>query len=598
MNPSILKFHLKYLICIFCIGWTNIIQTRDCQNPEFDSYYKKLRGYIKSHQPIAAISYADSVLQILEKNGLNSCPKTYWIIFERAEAFEHNKKFEDAILIYHGIMRKSEKENWWDLLAQANISIARCYETINRPTECLHHLSLARTLIAKENLDTIYAHFCARYSSYHRLYDNKDSAIMYANLSIQLGHQFKVARSVYDGHLLMGILSTKLDSAIFHFSQAVKIFEENEDYYGAAYQSLNISLRLLKVGNLTEADKELEHAYLNINKTEKENRSHFQLLSKFYDIKRTVFEKQGNIDSAYSYLQKAQHYNQKAEWYVNQENITANAIEFAIEKEKEKTRYLEKISSLMKWGLSIMGMFLLVFIILLFNNHKNKLEIKKQSELIQSRNQLLEQSLHKQSLLLSEVHHRVKNNLQLVISLLTLKVNQSKSSELKQFSEEVSSKVRGISLIHEQLYSTGDFEQIDLKEYLNNLIKQFREFYPSENTFGYQLEMDSVYLNLETVMPIGIICSELIGNSLKYARIPGKKLWINIELKLIEDKFAFKYADNGPGIPDNIVQKDKANMGLVLIKSMVRQLQAESSIFNQEGAIFRMNFVEKKISKV
>jgi len=585
-------------MCILCFVSCFYTTAQDCSNNQLDSYHQQIKEYIKRREALAAFSYADSILKVIEKSGLINCHKTLWIKFESAETFELNKKFEEAIQIYQNIIRISEKEKWWELTAHSHISMARCYETINRPTECLRHLNLARDLIARKSLDTIFATFCTRYASYHRIYDNRDTAKMYASLSIYLGNKFKVPRAVFDGHLLMGIVSDDFDSSIYHFKKAVHIFAQNGDFHGSASQFMNVISKYIQSGQYDKAADELDSAYMHIQLTEKNTKNQFLLLNKYHDYKSIIFEKQKKLDSAYHHLQLANEYDKKAEWHVNQENITVNAIEFAIEKEKEKNSYLEKISNIMSWVLIIMGCFLLILAILIFNIQTKKREIESQNKVIKSQNENLQQSLHKQSLLLSEVHHRVKNNLQLVISLLTLKADPSKSEGLKEFAEEVSAKIRGIALIHEQLYSTGDFENIDTKEYINNLVNYFNEMHNAEHTFDFILDMNPINLNLDTVMPIGIICSELVGNSLKYARIPGKKLRIKISLDIFENKFIFKYSDNGPGIIENKDIKNKSKIGLVLLKSMVRQLQAESKMYNDQGAHFNMAFVEKKISIV
>lgn len=592
------KLLIKYLSAILCYTSFYIASSQDCTNSQLDLYYQQIREYIKRHESLAALTYADSILQIIEQKGLTNCNKTLWIKYESAEALELNNKFEEAIQIYQNTIRLSEKEKLNDLIALSHISIARCYETIDRPTECLYHLNVARKLITLENLDTVFAVFCTRYSSYHRIYDNRDSAKLYASKSIYFGNKFNVQRSVYDGHLLMGILSDQLDSSVYHLKKAVQIFSNNGDYHGAASQSMNICAKYVKATLYKEATFALDSAYKYIQLTEINTKKQYLLLNRYHDYKSIIFVKQKKLDSAYHHLKLANEYDKKAEWHVNQENITVNAIEFAIEKEKEKSRYLEKISNVMRWVLIIMGSFLLILAILIYIIQSKKREIESQNKVIKYQNDNLQQSLHKQSLLLSEVHHRVKNNLQLVISLLTLKADPSKSNELKEFAEELSAKIMGIALIHEQLYSTGDFENIEIKEYLNNLIKHYNELQNTESAFDYFIEIKSILLNLETVMPIGIICSELVGNSLKYARIAGKKLKIKISLDNFENKFIFKYSDNGPGILESSEGKNKSKMGLVLLRSMVRQLQAESKMYNDQGVHFNMIFVEKKISIV
>jgi two-component sensor histidine kinase len=137
-----------------------------------------------------------------------------------------------------------------------------------------------------------------------------------------------------------------------------------------------------------------------------------------------------------------------------------------------------------------------------------------------------------------------------------------------------------------------------VSDYLNQLAEHFRVLQKDEDTFDYQIECGTIAFNLETIMPIGIICSELMGNSLKYARMPGMKLNINILLYAVDNKFVFKYSDNGPGLSETNGNKNDKKMGLTLIHNMVRQLQAESRFYNENGAHFNLMFFEKKVSEI
>jgi two-component sensor histidine kinase len=248
--------------------------------------------------------------------------------------------------------------------------------------------------------------------------------------------------------------------------------------------------------------------------------------------------------------------------------------------------------------LSILAIVLIsILAFVYYLNSKNK-KIENQRQLIEIQNEKLAGSIQKQSILLAEVHHRVKNNLQLVISLLTLHFNKVKDKQEYQYLEEISNKVRSIALIHEHLYSTGEFEKINLKSYLKDLVEHYLALHTQENQFDYNLISEQeIKLNLETVMPIGIICTELISNSLKYARRPGQKLILDFKLQSLEPKYILKFQDNGGG---NKVSNDtkKSGMGTMLIESMVRQLQAQSSPLLSGTSEFNLVFQEKNVSSV
>ena len=212
-------------------------------------------------------------------------------------------------------------------------------------------------------------------------------------------------------------------------------------------------------------------------------------------------------------------------------------------------------------------------------------------------NNQLNKYLEQQQLLLSEVHHRVKNNLQLVISLLTLHYNKIKNKTDFHYLEEIANKIRSIALIHEHLYNSGEFERIELSSYVKELLEHYLALHTSAQTFEYRLEADSpIYLNLETTMPIGIICTELISNSLKYARREDAGLLLEFKLSTLENKYILKYQDNGK--VNSVISNKNEGMGILLIESMVRQLQAQSSSSAIGTSSFNLIFQEKKISQV
>ncbi len=592
------RIGILIVLPLIFLNFTLHLKGLDCDDNVLQPLAIKIKEHQLKHETIKFLTLSDSAMQIIKSKGWQDCPNLLWIVLDHGEALELNMRHDDALILYHELILKSEKIKKWNLMAFAHIAAARCYEAIGRSSECLYHLNISKTLIETHQLDTVLATFSYRFSSYHRLYDNKDTAFKYASQSVHLGHLYQVNRAVFDGHLLLGILSKNLDSSILHFKKAIDIFSLNGDFHGAASQNLNIVSKLIQEGRHDEAEKEIQMSLAYIDKIEKETKNYFYILQRWHHLKSMLFVKRKSIDSAYYHLLKANEFHKQSEWYIDQEKITENSIDFAVFKEKEKSRYLENISGIMKWGIFILTAGIILIWFLYNSNRKKHKEIIKQNSLIQHQNISLEQAVQKQSLLLSEVHHRIKNSLQLILSLLRIKDNDPLSHQLTPYLNEISSKLKSISLIHEQLYNTGEFEKIEMQKYFENLLTQFNILPDADLTFEYSINAEGVFLNVETAMPIGIICSELIGNSLKYARIPGKKLFINIKLELIENKFVLRYEDNGPGIPENIMDKNPDSVGLNLIKNMVRQLQAESSTSNQNGTHFYMNFVEKIISKV
>ena len=570
----------------------------DCDSPKLNQYRERIQKYVDRHELIEATTFSDSILYYIDNELFDDCEKIWWLKLTIGEVLELRKKYEEAINNYQRIIRISEKNHWWPLSAEAYISLGRTYEYLSSPTEELRYLNYAKSLISNHQLDSSFSRFCIRYSSYHRIFDNPDTAKVYAAKAVRLGKKYHIARSVYDGYLLLGILSDSINTSIKYFENAVKLFLDKEDYLGAAGQTINIAIELINQGKYTEALETIEKSESYISNVEKNTKAYYEKLAWLTKEKSNTFGKMHNIDSAYFYLKLYDKYNNNAQYYINQENIRLASVDFAVDKEKEKRKYIEKLSGLMMWGLMAIGLIALILLLLLYKHLKGTKEIRKQSEIIQSQKEELEELLNKQTILLSEVHHRVKNNLQLVISLLFLKSKSSKSKTQRDYFDDIAMKIYSISLIHQQLYRSKDFDEINLKLYFDNLSNYFKDLEKEKEKLKFELNIENICMNLDTVMPLGLISSELISNSIKYARIENEKLKIKMNIFKLDKQFVFKYSDNGPGVAniDKIEKIEK--MGLRLIKSLVKQLQAESNFYNENGFRFNLIFTEKYISKV
>lgn len=312
--------------------------SQNCHDAELDRHYVQMQQFIAQLKAVKALTYSDSIVPILNKKKLQHCEKTYWILLERAEALELNAMYENALNLGYDIVRKAEKNEWWKLLAYAYISLSRVNEMIGRDGECKIQLQEARNLINVHKLDTVYPSFSLRYASYHRIYGDQDSARIYAMQSIGMGQKYGVDRSMFDGYLLMGILSEDLDTSIHYFQKAVDIFAERGDFHGAASQSVNIASRLMNAGRNEEAWEVINQSERYLSRIEEKTTNYFRILSKIQHQRQSIFEAQGKLDSSYHYLKLAYENDNKAQWYVNQEKITQNAIEFAVEKEKANVK--------------------------------------------------------------------------------------------------------------------------------------------------------------------------------------------------------------------------------------------------------------------
>lgn len=207
-------------------------------------------------------------------------------------------------------------------------------------------------------------------------------------------------------------------------------------------------------------------------------------------------------------------------------------------------------------------------------------------------------SLEEKSVLLREIHHRVKNNMQIISSLLSLQSSTIENPEMKDIFNESQNRVRSMSMIHEQLYQTDDLAKIDFNIYVNGLIKSLFQIYSSsQKHIEWDVNVEDVKLDLETAIPCGLIINELVSNSLKHAfkdRFNGK---ISVKMRKNNGLIILKVADNGVGIPDNFQIEKASTLGLKLVKTLVNQLEGALVIEIKNETSFNVTFKEINYKK-
>lgn len=206
-------------------------------------------------------------------------------------------------------------------------------------------------------------------------------------------------------------------------------------------------------------------------------------------------------------------------------------------------------------------------------------------------------SLKEKNILIKEIHHRVKNNMQIISSLLSLQTKYVNDSEALNILKESQNRVRSMAIIHEKLYQSKDLSQINFADYIESLVSNLFYSYNANNTeIKPVYEVEDLSLNIDTAVPCGLIISELVSNSLKYA-FPTKKIGeILISLKFRDNKYELIVRDNGVGMPEFDVEK-LDSLGLLLVFNLTEQLDGEITINREHGTEFIIHFEEMKYKK-
>ncbi|MDI6643959.1 MAG: PAS domain S-box protein [Methanobacteriaceae archaeon] len=207
----------------------------------------------------------------------------------------------------------------------------------------------------------------------------------------------------------------------------------------------------------------------------------------------------------------------------------------------------------------------------------------------------IKRSLRDKELLLREIHHRVKNNLQIVTSLLNLQSRKIDDNEAVDVFKESQNRVKSMAIIHEQLYQSADLAYIDFELYIKQLISYLSDSY-NVNRYKIKTEIiaDSISLNIDTAMPLALIINELVSNSLKYAFPDSEEGNIRVELKKEDGMYKLTVSDDGIGLPEDISVENTKTLGLQLIHSLTMQLDGEITVDLTNGTKFNIRFKELK----
>jgi PAS domain S-box-containing protein len=203
-------------------------------------------------------------------------------------------------------------------------------------------------------------------------------------------------------------------------------------------------------------------------------------------------------------------------------------------------------------------------------------------------------SLKEKEILIKEIHHRVKNNLQLISSLLDLQSEQIPNEKAREIFNDSKNRIRLMASFYEQMYQSKDIADVNLKEYIENITtKIYHSYRKRDHNIELKLDIDKISINLDTMLTCSFIISELVTNSLKHAFNTSKKGIISIYLHKMNNHFNLIINDNGTGIPKNINYQKTTTLGLQLVNMFVLQLKGTIKLKNKKGTTFTIIFPNK-----
>jgi two-component sensor histidine kinase len=203
--------------------------------------------------------------------------------------------------------------------------------------------------------------------------------------------------------------------------------------------------------------------------------------------------------------------------------------------------------------------------------------------------ELLRQSLREKEELLKEVHHRVKNNLQVITSLLNLQARQIEDEKTLALFEVARNRVQSIASIHELLYRSGSFAAVELGPYVEKLVADVVRLYSAAERIRVEVDAGGAHLELQRAVPFGLLLNELVSNVCKHAFPEGRRGRIAVEVARVGDEIVLTVADDGIGLPEGF-DSNRASIGIFLVHRLAQQLEATVEFRSAGGTTVRVRF--------
>lgn len=260
---------------------------------------------------------------------------------------------------------------------------------------------------------------------------------------------------------------------------------------------------------------------------------------------------------------------------------------------------IEQQNKIQTLSYAVGGLLILILGSLFFtyrNNKKKNLQLQELNNNLNISNTQLDKRNAENELLLKEIHHRVKNNLEVVSSLLALQSAKIDDPEIQDAMLASQNRVQSMGILHQKLYQSEHLAFIEMKNYFQNLCENVLDSYNETERIAVDIDMKEIELDVDTAVPVGLIVNELLTNSLKYAFPNGKKGKIKLSLEnLDKDNLSLKISDNGVGKNLSLPAKG-TGFGSQLVSLLTRQIEGKLEETNDSGMMISINFKRQKVA--
>ncbi|MFC0262119.1 tetratricopeptide repeat-containing sensor histidine kinase [Fontibacter flavus] len=544
------------------------------------------------------LNKTDSLLQtVLEEND----PRWVGLYINKHLAFLRLNRQEEALDILLKGLKIAEVNQDNAGIRKIYSRLAELHESNGEKEKQYNALMISKSYLKESQNKFDIANMDQALGRYHLQEDHYDSAMYYAQKSYEMFLSNGLTEDVGTSLSLMGNIEFKKENypkALQYYQKALESLrtEQTQSYAGFLF---NIGYTYLKVGDFSQALGFMEKS-LEIRK----QINHHSGLRDSYQGLAEVYESRGDFRKAFDYLTLFHAFKDSISNEARGQLLAEIETRYETEKKDQAIAVLEQqneIQSLraqtqqIQIYLSLGGLVLLVGLTGLFFRQSS---IRKRNNiLLEAKNKEIAKQNAERELLLKEIHHRVKNNLQIISSLLSMQTRSLKDDKAKDAMKESQSRVKTMALIHEKLYQYENLAKINMKEYMQQLSDFLTQTYRSEKQIHVNIDAEDINLDMDMAIPLGLITNELLSNSLKYAFQDKEGGEIYITFTEPEPGiYKLLVRDSGKGLDDNLDIENTKSLGLKLVRTLTRQINGNLKISSNPGATFEIDFSEQSLA--
>jgi len=508
----------------------------------------------------------------------------------KANAASYNGNLEEAVKYYLEAVKYFKKGDFTEGAAGVLMNIGITYHDLGKYDKSIATYNEAYEAFKAQNQLPHAARCLFNTGLAYRDTEKFDTALEYLRRAEELlkdKDPFGTLPNVYSNIGDVYVLLNNITQAEFYLKKSLTLASKNQKKTILANSNFSLGDLYKNNGQLKKSEEYLTKALDFANELNLPDMKSYitKALSELY-------EKQGNTVKAFEAYKTYKIIDDSL--FMSDKALEAERLlkEYEVERKDSEIALLSKDNELHTFRIQRQQRNILYGSIGFFSILGFSVFLFFQRQRLQRTEKKLQASLGEKETLLKEIHHRVKNNLQLIISLLTIQAEDQREQTIEEFLYKGQNRVKTISLIHERLYRTENLSSINFEIYTKELLEEiFKSYSPTD--IEYQIHADNVQLDIEKAIPLGLILNELVSNSLKHAFQNQPKGQLNIHLKNEADNVQLSVQDNGKGF--NIDNQKGGSIGLQLVRLLVRQLRGDFKVMNNEGTHVDINFQKTSI---